>query len=113
MSRLVMKFGGTSVADLERIARVARLVAVVPEVAPVHPVVAVVAPAVVPVAVPAVVRVVAVAPAVLRNGGARSVVAIAPSSNRLRSGSRLPMHPFLKARSSSRAAARSRSTRPS
>ncbi|MCX8499877.1 MAG: aspartate kinase, partial [Caulobacteraceae bacterium] len=27
MSRLVMKFGGTSVADLERIARVGRLVA--------------------------------------------------------------------------------------
>ena len=27
MSRLVMKFGGTSVADLERIRRVARLVA--------------------------------------------------------------------------------------
>ncbi|MGZ3378251.1 MAG: hypothetical protein ACXU8S_16780, partial [Phenylobacterium sp.] len=26
MSRLVMKFGGTSVADLERIRRVARLV---------------------------------------------------------------------------------------
>ncbi|MEQ1618501.1 MAG: aspartate kinase, partial [Terricaulis sp.] len=27
MSRLVMKFGGTSVGDVERIARVARLVA--------------------------------------------------------------------------------------
>ena len=35
MSRLVMKFGGTSVANLERIRRVARLVAAEASVRPV------------------------------------------------------------------------------
>jgi hypothetical protein len=50
--------------------------------------------------------------AVLVAGGARSGVAIKTNSNRRRSGSRRPTRRFPKVKSWSRAAARSRSTRP-
>jgi hypothetical protein len=89
---------------------------------PVHP--AVPARAHPDAAVPAVVRVAdpevsvdpaadVVVPADLRSVGARSVVATAPSSNRLRSDSLRLTHPFPKGRSSSPGEARSRSTHPS
>jgi hypothetical protein len=84
------------------------------ELVPARPVVAV--PVAALAAVPAVVRVDSVVgdvPADPRNGAGRSVVVTAPSSSRLRSDSRPPMHPSPKGRSSSRAAALFRSTRPS
>jgi hypothetical protein len=91
-----------AVGPVAHLAARARLVAVVPAAALV--------------AVPVVVRVdsaVGDDRADPRNGGGRSVVATAPSSSRLRSGSRRPMHPSPKAKLLSRAAAPFRSTRPS
>jgi hypothetical protein len=124
---LAVAGSGPRVADTAA-ARVVPAVLVVPVVprAPVVPAVAaaVVVPAVVAVvvlvAVPAEVPVVVTAarPAVVAlvvrpNVGARSVVAIVPSSSPRRSGSRRPTLPYPTARSSSRAASRSRSSHPS
>jgi hypothetical protein len=99
------------------VARVAAVAAVVSPVVPVA-VLAVVPAVLVDAAAPAVVqadvvdRVEARAAVVARRaGGARSGVAITKISDRRRNGSHRPMHPSPRARSSCRAARRSRSTR--
>jgi hypothetical protein len=74
--------------------------------------------AVVPVAAAVLVAVTEAPPDVVvrevrRNGAGRSVVVTVPSSSRLRSGSRPPMHPSPKGRSSCRVASRCRSSRRS
>jgi hypothetical protein len=85
--------------------------AVVPVVPVERPAAVVVVPEAARAARRSVVALVAVAVLVAPGRGDARSVAIAPSSNRRPSGSRLPTHRSPKARSSSRAAARFRSTR--